>query len=254
DEKFHRDLDAFWNETVPWLAQRGVKIAPNVCYLGSHPEYWQRLDNLEHPPWAAMEEAGFICPYGGQSFNTWSWKQVVDGIRGMKRVIVLVNNHGVVESDAQGLARMDSAGQSKSHGDTMTGWEALWFAMTSFLLAFDDVRCNAIMSFTVWGYSEYHWFDEFDPRYIHLGRAVGEYFQSGQIYMREFEDGWVAVNPSQQDASGVAVPAGRARVINHDNFRNPDAAPLVGNFDLPKHRGVILLREGRQLGNSDNVF
>ena len=253
DEKFHRDLDAFWNETVPWLAARGIIIAPNVCYMGSHPEYWHRLDGLPHPPWAAMEEGGFICPYGGQSFNTWNWRKVVDTIRSLKNVIVLVNNHGKLDTDAKGLARMDVAGPSKSHRDTMTGWDALWFAMTSFLMAFDDVRGNAIMNFTVWGYGEYHWFDEFDPRYIHLGRARGDYFQAGRVFMREFDDGWAVVNPSQKSARGIKVPAGRARVINHSNFKHPETAPLVTRFDLPAHRGVILLKEGRKLGNSDNT-
>ncbi len=251
DEEFHRDLDAFWNETVPWLAERGIIIAPNVCYLAAHPEYWRRLDSLEHPPWAAMEEGGFVCPYGGASFNTWNWKKVVDGIRAMKNVIVLVNNHGELQTDVGGLARMGVAGPSKSHKDQMTGWDAMWFAMTSFLMAFDDVRRNAVMNFTVWGYAEYHWFDEFDPRYIHLGRAQGDYFKAADVYMREFDDGWVVVNPGFKPAV-VQVPEGRARVINHDNFKQPEAAPLVKQFNLPAHRGVILLREGRRLGNADN--
>jgi hypothetical protein len=41
-------------------------------------------------------------------------------------------------------------------------------------------------------------------------------------------------------------------VINHDNFRDPRTSPLVTSFDLRSHRGVVLLKEGRQIGNADN--
>jgi hypothetical protein len=37
--------------------------------------------------------------------------------------------------------------------------------------------------------------------------------------------------------------------LEHDNFKDPDSAPLVTSFDLPLHRGVILLKDGHVLGN-----
>ncbi len=109
-----------------------------------------------------------------------------------------------------------------------------------------------LLSFTVWSYREYHWFDEFDPAHLHLGRARGDYFRSGQAYLREFDDGWVAVNPGKEPLSGVQVPEGRARVLDHHNFKQWRDVPLVTTFDLKPLRGVVLLREGRQAGNADN--
>ena len=135
-------------------------------------------------------------------------------------------------------------------------WDVLWYALASFLQGYDDIRQNAYMNFTVWGYSRFYWFDEFDPQYLHLGKATGEMKKvtgtAGQGYLREFEDGWVAVNPTKKDALGVAVPRGAARVLGHDTFKQYSRRPLVSKFDLPSHRGVILLKPERHVGNSDN--
>jgi hypothetical protein len=76
------------------------------------------------------------------------------------------------------------------------------------------------------GEGEYHWFDEFDPHYLHLGKAVGVFEKRGLVYFREFEDGWVAVNGEDKDAIGVKVPAGSARILDHRNFKAWRAAPL----------------------------
>jgi hypothetical protein len=135
-------------------------------------------------------------------------------------------------------------------------WDVLWYALTSFLQGYDDLRQNAYMNFTVWGYSRFYWLDEFDPQYLHLGKAVGEMQRVtgtvGHVYLREFEDGWVAVNPTRQDASGILAPRGKARVLTHDTFKTFDQVPQVEKFDLPRHRGVVLLKPGHHAGNADN--
>ena len=85
--------------------------------------------------------------------------------------------------------------------------------------------------------------------YLHLGEAVGDAFTTNGATFREFDDGWVAVNGATGDLANLAVPAGQARVIDHDNFKTPNGAPLVSTFDLPLHRGVILLKDGHALGD-----
>ncbi len=110
------------------------------------------------------------------------------------------------------------------------------------------------MNFTVWSYSRFYWFKEFDPRYLHLGPAKGEMRrvdgEQGHVYLREFEAGWVATNPTGADSRGVKVPAGSARILTHDTFEQAEAQPLVERFDLPSHRGVVLLKEGQRCGQS----
>jgi hypothetical protein len=162
-----------------------------------------------------------------------------------------MNVHGPVISEFDDVRRMDASDTSGNRA-----WDVLWYALASFLQGYDDVRQNAYMNFTVWGYSRFYWFDEFDPVFLHLGKAVGEMQRvqgkSGHIYMREFEDGWVAVNPTRTDVVGVHVPRGRAKIIRHDNLKETDQAPLVDSFDLPSHRGNVLLKPGHRVGSEDN--
>jgi hypothetical protein len=253
DGKWRNDLwqaafFRFMNEAVPRLGGKQLKLATNTGHLGRAPEVWRELDTLPNAPFAAMEEGGFVCPWGGdqKSFKFWDWERKLAPFSRMRRVKVLMCNHAGPFA-GQGLAAMASP-----DANGMTGWDALWFALTSFLLGFDDVSRNGLMNFTIWGYSEYHWFDEFDPQYLHLGKALGSFEKCGPVHFREFEDGWVAVNGETKDATGVKVPAGSARVLNHANFKTWQESPLVTSFDLPAHRGVVLLREGRQAGNGDN--
>jgi hypothetical protein len=73
-----------------------------------------------------------------------------------------------------------------------------------------------------------------------------------QHYWCDRVDGWVVVNSTAEPAHDVPVPQARARVLTHANFRDCSRTPQVARFDLPAHRGVVLLSEGRQAGNADN--
>jgi len=247
---------------VPWLEERGRKLVLNFGHMERGPEEWEELDAQPYAPFAAMQEAGFMHPYGtlGRqgNFVFWQepyWLNLVNTIRGLKHVRALMQNRGRLNTDVEGIARMDEADASG-----VRGWDALWYVMTSFLQGFDTERQNAYMSFSVWGDCDtrFYWLDEFDPQYLHLGSARGEFARldgaQGHVYAREFDDGWAVVNPTDQDAMGVPVPGGgQARLLNHDNFKQAEAQPLVSQFDLPVHRGVILLKPGKRAGNEDNA-
>jgi hypothetical protein len=198
-----------------------------------------------------MDEGSFVHPWGRPdrfNFRTEEqWLLQVRTMRSLKHVRALMNVHGNVRSQAQDITRMDAADAEGNRA-----WDVLWYALTSFLQGYDDVRQNAYLNFTVWGYSRFYWFKEFDPRYLHLGPPRGEMRRAdgeqGHVYLREFDAGWVATNPTSADSRGVKVPAGRARVLTHDTFEQAEAQPLVARFDLPRHRGVVLLKEGHPCG------
>ncbi len=258
-ELFKAHAQAFHAEAVPWLAHRNKQLVLNFSNMARWPEDWLELDRQPNPVFAAMEEGAFVHPWGtlGRkgNFVFWperEWLRQVQTMRRLKRVRVLMNVHGPVVSDASDFRRMEATDASGNRA-----WDVLWYALTSFLQGYDDQRQNAYMNFTVWGYSRFHWFDEFDPECLHLGRARGESYRlegsGGHIYVREFEDGWAAVNPTGSHVRAIPIPGGkRARILNHDTFRRADQQPLVDRFDLPSHRGVILLRPGRKAGNEDN--
>jgi hypothetical protein len=241
DAQWRESVNALLGRAVPYFDSKGLLFVHNFESLGRHADWWKELDSQPAPPFAAMDEGGFICPWGSARarFFTWDWEGRVKTMRALKNVKSLVNGHAVVP-EGEGLAKMDVPDPTG-----MNGWDALWFQLTSFLLGYDDVARNAYLNFTVWGYSEYHWFDEFDPKYLHLGKAVGEYRKEGPVYLREFEDGFAVVNPGTQDARDVAAPAAGMRVLHHGNFREAEKVRPVSRFDLPAHRGVILLKAGR---------
>ncbi len=257
-ELYKTHIQAFHNWVVPWLDERGLQLAMNFGQMARQPENWLELDSQPHPVFAAMEEGAFVHPWGtlGRkgNFVFWSeteWLNQVDTMRKLKHVRALMNVHGPVVSEADDARRMDARDASGNRA-----WDVLWYALASFLQGYDPVRQNAYMNFTVWGYSRFYWFDEFDPRYLHLGKALGPMQKvtgtTGHVYLRPFEDGWVAVNPTRSNAAGIPVPQGHARIIGHDNLKQAESAPLVDSFDLASHRGVVLLKPGHRIGNADN--
>jgi hypothetical protein len=236
---------------VPWLAERGRKLVLNYGDIVKQPEDWADLDSQPNPVFAAMEEGAFVHPWGRPDCFIFrpekDWLLQVRTMRSLKQVRALMNVHGNVRSQAQDLTRMDAA-----DADGNRAWDVLWYALTSFLQGYDDVRQNAYMNFTVWSYNRFYWFKEFDPRYLHLGKARGQMRrvegERGHVYLREFDRGWVVTNPTSADARQVPVPAGKARILTHDTFEQAEAQPLVARFDLASRRGVLLLKEGHRCG------
>jgi len=253
NDKWRSDTRAFLNLASYSLNQKAIplKLLPNFGYSGSNPEYWANLDSLQHPLHAAMEEAGFVCPWA-HSYSVWDWKRKVDVMKNMKNTAVLMTCMGQ-HVPGTGLEKMDSVMSAGNMGPT-TGWEALWYSICSFLLALNEEKSNGYLTFTAWGYCENHWLDEFDARYLHLGDPLGDYYIIDGVAYREFDDGWVVVNtPHNGHKSNLPVPFGRARVITHSNFKHADDALLVTHFDIDNYRGLILLREGKKIGNEDNI-
>jgi hypothetical protein len=248
-------LRSFLIRAVPWLEMHRKLLVINFGDMGRSPESWRDIDSTQRPVFAAMEEGAFVDPWGGNgSFvfrNEDEWLRQVNTMRSLKHVRALMNVHGPVASPAQDLTAMDAGDASGNRA-----WDVLWYAIASFLQGYDDRRQNAYMNFTVWEYTRFYWLKEFDPAYLHLGRARGKSRRveatGSHIYLREFDDGWVAVNPTTADARSILVPHGQARVLNHDTFEHPDTQPLTDRFDLPAHRGIILLKPGHLIGNGDN--
>jgi hypothetical protein len=242
--------EEFLNESALSLGSHGLKVSLNFAYLASNLDYWLDLNRLPSPPFAAMEEDAFVNPGGsdGNSFYALNsyWVNLVANLwalRGTKTIVLLNNMGNYPTSGNPGIEWMDSA-----DANGMTGWEALWFSMGSFLLSFDDVTRNAAMSFTVWGYTGSAYFAEFDPNVLHLGNALGPYsVMSNGLYIREFTKGWVVVNPpGHASLTGVAVPSGQAMVYNHSVLQTIPA--LVSTFNLAPMRSIILLKQGYSLG------
>jgi len=245
--------DALWgqhmlqavSEIVPFFKARGLEAMFNVWRL--QPNY---LDLLNQVGGWAMEECGFICAVIQRRFppNPRHWEERLNMLRSAKRAKIM-NTNVLVDAlgsagPGKGIEIMDTLISDPATGRTWRGWDVLWFAMTSFLLGYEPTLQNAYFHFTAWGYRDCYWFDEYDPRYLHLGLPLDTARKlSSGAWEREFERGWVWVNPTNTDIT-LTIPQDSARILNHYNFKNPGSVPAVTQFVLPAWTGVVGLRAG----------
>jgi hypothetical protein len=257
-DRWKSQIKTFLDRAVTGLADQQQRLfIPNFGFMSKDPQSWHDLDSQPHPVFAAMEEGAFATPWGKPGeftfYSEQEWLNQVDTMRHLQHTRALMSVHGIPKSEVKDLSLMDVADSSGTRG-----WDALWFGVTSFLQGYDDVRQNAYFGFTVWGYNgKAFWLDEFDPAHLNLGHAQGESHRvdaaAGHCYVREFDAGWAVVNPTDTLVKGVPVPQGQARALDHYTFEHPDTSPLVARFDLPAHRGIVLLKSGRHAGNTEQA-
>ena len=200
---------------------------------------WLALDAGANPPDVFLEEGAFAVMWGGwavQFLQESEWKRQIDIMGALKNSKVTMISHTQL-----------SAGQSGSDnfGNTVSFWQTLWYSLGSYLLGKNDVLGNAYFMFHGGNddYSKIVWYDEYDK--IDLGRALGSYTVTTiggvNIYSREFEKGYVYVNPTGNVAS-VALPQA-TRWLTHDNLLSAlDSIPVVSAISLDGHNAAVLLK------------
>lgn len=223
----------FLERAVPYFRQRNLGFGVNawrVGYTAQH-ELYERLGVM------AMEECGFLCT-GRTQLDRWEQKM---------RALQNATSYSIVSVNlAPGYSQNNPTGAMDNtfcaDGVCQTGWKWLWYSLGSYLLGYEPQRQNAYFYFSLWEYRGTFWFDEYDPRYLHLGlpRAQAQKLDTG-LWIREFERGWVVVNPTSQ-AQTVRVPSGGARLLEHENFKDPQSASLGGQFSIAPLVGVVLLK------------
>jgi hypothetical protein len=248
---YFEHLKSFIAESVTWYASRNLKLIFNPYELKpAYAEFLTQVGNMAPEiagKFGAMEELGFTG-YGGFALPPHAWLKRLNYLRSATNFVIFsTNNIGgdYIHPNCFGKSFDECMNSIVSSEYGLRAWDVLWFAMTSFLLGYDPRRQNGFFHFTMWAYRDTYWVDEYDPKYLHLGWPLGDAYEvEARVWIREFEDGWVVVNINNYTVWEVPVPRGRARVLNHDNFKTPSNAPLVESFAIRPYRGVILLKEG----------
>jgi len=236
--KWRTDMINFINEVVSWYKSRNKWIAFNVWKL--NPDFASIFNQIGGKKLVAMEECGFVCNSFPPSIN--HWKERLQYLQQAKNFAVFSLNR-ISISQGQGIDKLDN-----EVIPGVRGWDVLWFAMTSFMLGYDPQTRNGYFNFTIfssgtWQYRDCYWLDEYDPKYLNLGYPVSQAKElASGVWEREFERGWVWVNPTNQEKT-VFIPNGRARILNHDNFKNPNLVNPVEQFNIKPFSGVIGIRE-----------
>src|SRR5215471_15043745 len=200
---------------------------------------WRALDSSANPPDVVAEEGAFVVGFGSSStqfFPEGNWKDQVDLLASIKNSKVALFTHTQL---GEGQSGTDNWGQ------TVTYWQALWYAIGSFILGKNDILNN---SYFGWfggnlSYSKIVWYPEYD---IDLGKALGTYTVTKlggvNVYSREFEKGYALVNPTANNVASVALPQ-PVRQLTHDNLASPlTSIPVVAAIPLSAHNAAILVK------------
>ncbi|MGI6657054.1 MAG: putative glycoside hydrolase [Desulfobulbus sp.] len=223
------------------LRQDGQKMITNRGNSRHQAGYdaWLALDQSGNPPDIVMEEGAFAVSWGANDVQFYpenDWKRQVDVVGKITRSEVALISHTKLSPE-------NPVGRD-NFGRPVTFWQALWYSMCSYHLARRDAPNNSYFMFKTKGYQSVWWFDGYDR--IDLGRALGEYtvrnISGTNVYMREFEKGYVLVNPTRQDATSVSLPQSCIVLTHVDRQADASVLPVVSAIDLPSNHGVICVK------------
>jgi putative glycosyl hydrolase-like family 15 (GHL15) protein/Big-like domain-containing protein len=211
---------------------------------------WRNLDASATPPDVLLEEGAFAVMWGAgdvQFYQESDWKRQVDTMAAIRNSSVAMISHTKL---LEGQAGTDNWGQP------VTFWQTLWYSLGSFLLTKNDQLNNAYFMFNGGsGYDKIWWYDEYDM--IYLGKSVGPYAATPMgtsngpvnVYWREFEKGYVYVNPTPNNVASVTLPQAcqatpnPCRQVTHDNLLSPPSGlPAVTAIPLSGHSAAIILK------------
>jgi len=242
DEKWCKATLNFVDYVTGAMHQQGCKVWINAGGTDND-RGWKalmQLDGLSNPPDVVGEEGAFAVSSGTGDTRFPAedkWKHSVDFLSQLRRSRQAYFSHTKLRRDAVG---------TDNYGRPVTFWQSLWFAMCSYLLGKDDQSSNAYFFFSGRdGYGSVNWwFDEYER--IDLGKATGPYKMAkhgaANVYWREFARGYVFVNPTEQDAQGIALPS-PGKELTHENLRsNTETLPNITRLALQAHHGAVLLK------------
>jgi hypothetical protein len=241
DAAWSNAMNAFSSAITAGLHGFGQKLWCNKgsSYIPEGAAAWRALDAGPNPPDVVAEEAAFAVSYGPfatQFFVESAWKLQVDIMASIKNSKLAMFSHTKL---------LDGQTGTDNFGQPVTYLQSLWYALGSFALGKNDTLNNAY--FTFFGNSEsadrIWWFDEYD--HIDLGKALGPYsvttIAGVNIYWREFEKGYVYVNPTPNVAS-VALPQASQQLTHANLLSAISSIPIVSSISLPGHNAAFLVK------------
>lgn len=232
-------MNSYVNGVSAGIQNGGKKVAFNRCLTYKLDGYnaWIALDQMSTPPNAVLEEGAFAVEWGGgdvQFFAEASWKRQVDLMSLIHNSDVLYLSHSDLDTGQSGV---------DNYGMAVTFRDILWYAMGSYHIGKNTIDNNSYFGLKE-SYSRVIWYDEFD--HIDLGKVISKYkvtnYGGINIYWREFEKGYVFVNPTKYDVASIALPE-TCKKLTYSNFEsNPDTLSNISTLSLKGHRAAFLLK------------
>ncbi len=208
---------------------------------------WKALDASADHPDVLLEEGAFAVGWGAavQFYPEAEWRNQVDILGAITNTRLAMMSHTQL---APGQSGTDNWGKPVSF------WQTFYYAMGSVLLGKNGTLNNTYWMFnpgTNFNYDSMVWFDEYDQ--IDLGKPMGLYTVSStggvNVYWREYERGYVAVNPTATDVAAFAFPQ-PVKPITHDNLLAQSTIAQVTSVALKGHNAAIVLKTTLSGGGS----
>jgi len=210
--------------------------------------HWTGLNAMANPPDYLLEEAAHAVLYGTDSdvqfYSETTWKCQID-------TMVALSNIGYLSGASTDLENMADTGVD-NFGKPFRGSDAFYFALASHCLGKDE---DDAFFFRLGGDSYNSW-DHYHAEYdaLDLGVALGGYqvvaVHGANIYYREFADGYVYVNPTLYDVSGIPLPEPCKRRTHANLQESLDSVPDQTALDLVSHRGAFLYKSSVVVGGT----
>src|SRR5215831_2189897 len=242
DASWSAAMNSFTSAIAAGLHGFGQKLWCNKgsSYVDAGAAAWRALDTSASPPDVVADEGAFAVafgPWATQFFPEANWKDQVDILAAIKNSKVAMFSHTQLSEGGSG---------TDNWGQTVTYWQTLWYAMGSFLLGKNDTLNNSYFGFfgNNASYNKIWWYSEYDT--IDLGKALGPYTVTAiggvNVYSREFEKGYVLVNPTANNVASVALPQ-PVQQLTHDNLLSAlSTVPIVSAVPLNAHNAAIVLK------------
>jgi hypothetical protein len=191
------------------LHARGIKIWTNTDGPGDATTYgaWLTIDADPNRVDLLNSEGSFVHYWGSAPatfYDETKWKRQVD-------IMVALQNCGATTFSHVNMA--EGASGTDNYGKTVSYWDALWYAVGSYLLGKNDTRGSGNLDYFYFAngvdhYYKLYWYDEYER--IDLGPATGDYvktvYSSRNIYWREYQKGYVYVNRPASTAPRSPCP------------------------------------------------
>ena len=240
---FTAAMHSFQTGIAEGLHALGKKVCPNSGHTTDAAGFAANMAidaDPNYPDFLCEEGAfthGWVTSRAGTFYPEEKWKRQID-------LMVQLKNSGPLMRS--GINIPEGGSGLDNYGRAFTYWDALWYAMSSYLLGKNDTLNNAYWTFTntTDKYLKLYWYDEYDR--IDLGVAVGNYqvtnYGGNNIYWREFEKGYVYINPSTGDVTGITLPQA-CKQLSHATINDePTTFADVTSINLDVHRGTVLIK------------
>ena len=225
------------------MHSRGFEFAGNAgpTYKAEGFDAWMNMDMSVNHPDVLVEEAAFAVSFGTgdiQFYGESKWKYQLDLLGSLKNINACLMSSVEV---APGQNGVDNFGKSFNF------YDALWYSLGSYLVGKNDSKNNSFFQF-YHSQAHYNTADVYYDEYgIDLGKAVDDYqvtaYNKNNIYWREFDKGYVFVNPTTSDVSSIRLPE-TCKQFTHSNINTaPEALPDITSINLKSHRAAILYKK-----------